>query len=132
LAGVRALGATFFQCIRSPIPKFSISATTKKKGWIGRRFYHEAHNDIVQYFFELGIVGSILFLLTFAYWVFSLAFRSSGNALSAVMLLLGMAVAFGHAFVEFIFQSPAYWIGFSGMLCISVKLLALHAERRYG
>ena len=104
----------------------------KKKGWIGRRFYHEAHNDIVQYFFELGIVGSILFLLTFAYWVFSLAFRSSGNALSAVMLLLGMAVAFGHAFVEFIFQSPAYWIGFSGMLCISVKLLALHAERRYG
>ncbi|MGB0415359.1 MAG: O-antigen ligase family protein [Coraliomargarita sp.] len=121
-----------FPMYQKSYPEIYYQRYHRKKGWIGRRVYHEAHNDLVQYFFELGIVGSVLFLLPFVYWICSLAVRSAGNALSAVMLLLGLTVAFGHAFVDFIFQSPAYWVAFSGMLCISVKLLSLDSERRYG
>ena len=113
-------------------PQIFYQGYNRKRGWFGRKNYHEAHNDVVQFFYEFGIVGSILFLATFAYWVFSLAFRSADNALSAIILLLGMTVAFGHAFVEFIFQSPAYWVAFNGLLCVAVKLLALHSARRYG
>ena len=87
---------------------------------------------MVQFFFELGIVGSVLFLLPFVYWIISLALRSAGNALSAVILIIGISVAFGHAYVDFIFQSPAYWVAFNGMLCAAVKLLALHTERIRG
>lgn len=100
-----------------------------RKGWVGRKEYRYAHNDIVQFFFELGIVGCSLLLLGWGYWLFSLCFRASGNALAALMLLCGMAVACGHAFIDFIFNSPAYWIAFNGLLCIAVKLLALHSER---
>ena len=51
--------------------------------------------------------------------------------MSALMLLIGMAVAFGHAFVDFIFQSPVYWLALNGLLCVSVKLLSLHSQRLY-
>jgi len=63
--------------------------------------------------------------------VWCLLFRASGNAMSALMLLIGMAVAFGHAFVDFIFQSPVYWVALNGLLCVSVKLLSLHSQRLY-
>ncbi|MGC6456640.1 MAG: hypothetical protein ACON39_03635, partial [Coraliomargaritaceae bacterium] len=58
-------------------------------------------------------------------------FRSGGNFFSALILLLGLLVAFAHAFVEFIFQSPAYWLAFNGLLCVSAKLLALESKRIY-
>lgn len=102
-----------------------------RKGWLGRKVYHYAHNDIVQFLCEYGIVGCGFLLLTFGYWVWCLLFRASGNAMSALMLLIGMAVAFGHAFVDFIFQSPVYWVALNGLLCVSVKLLSLHSERIY-
>ena len=102
-----------------------------RKGWLGRKVYHYAHNDIVQFLCEYGIVGCGFLLLTFGYWVWCLLFRASGNAMSALMLLIGMAVAFGHAFVDFIFQSPVYWLALNGLLCVSVKLLSLHSQRLY-
>ncbi len=112
-------------------PKIYYKRYHPKKGWIGRQVYHYAHNDIVQFLCEYGIVGCSFLLLIFGYWVWCLLFRASGNTLSAVMLLIGMSMAFGHAFVDFIFQSPVYWLAFNGLLCVSVKLLSLHSERVY-
>lgn len=103
-----------------------------RHGWLGRKVYHYAHNDIVQFLCEYGIVGCSFLGLAFGYWIWCLLFRASGNALSALMLLVGLTMAFGHAFVDFIFQSPVYWLALNGLLCVSVKLLSLHSERTYG
>ncbi len=120
-----------FPMYQKSYPRIFYTHYNKRKGWVGRKFFKEAHNDVVQFFFELGIVGSSLLLFGFLYWIFSLLFRSGGNFFSALAVLLGMAMAFGHAFVEFIFQSPAYWLAFNGLLCVAAKLLALERERVY-
>ena len=118
-----------FPMYQKSYPEIYYARYHPRRGWIGRRFYRYAHNDIAQFLAEYGVVGCSLLVLAFGYWVFSLLFRSSGNAMAAVMLLLGMTAAFGHAFVEFIFQSPSYWVAFNGLLCCGAKLLALHHER---
>lgn len=118
-----------FPMYQKSYPEIFYAYYHKRKGWMGRRIYSEAHNDIVQFFFELGIIGSGFLLSGFLYWIFSLLFRSGGNFFSALAVLLGMFMAFSHAFVEFIFQSPAYWLAFNGLLCVAVKLLALEHKR---
>lgn len=120
-----------FPMYQKSYPKLFYTHYNKKKGWLGRKFFKQAHNDIVQYFFELGIVGSVFLLLSFLYWVFKLLFYSAGNRFSAAILLLGLLMAFGHAFVEFIFQSPAYWLALNGLLCVAVKLIVLEHQRIY-
>ena len=52
--------------------------------------------------------------------------------MSALMLLVGLAMALGHAFVDFVYQSPMCWLALNGVLCVSVKLLSLHRERMRG
>jgi O-antigen ligase len=103
-----------------------------RRGWIGRKFYHYAHNDVVQFLAEYGIVGCSFLLLAFGYWVCCLLFRASGNAMSALMLLIGLVLALGHACVDFVYQSPMCWLALNGLLCVSVKLFTLHRERMQG
>jgi len=103
-----------------------------RRGWIGRKFYHYAHNDVVQFLAEYGIVGCSFLLLAFGYWIWCLLFRASGNVMSALMLMIGLAMALGHAFVDFVYQSPMCWLALNGLLCVSVKLLSLHHQRLKG
>jgi O-antigen ligase len=120
-----------FPMYQKSYPEIYYQRYHPKHGWIGRKVFHFAHNDIVQFLCEYGIVGCSLILLIFGYWVWNLLFNASGNALSAIMLLIGLSVAFGHAFVDFIFQSPVYWLALNGLLCVGVKLLSLHSQRVY-
>ncbi|CAI8343461.1 MAG: Uncharacterised protein [Opitutia bacterium UBA7350] len=101
----------------------------RKRGWWGRNYFVYAHNDLVQFVAEYGIVGCSLVVMGGAYWGFLALFRSKGNRLAALMLFAGVAVILCHAFVEFIFQSPAYWVALNGFACLSCKLLVLHRER---
>ncbi len=102
----------------------------KKNGWVGRKVFHYAHNDIVQFLAEYGIVGCGLLVLTFAgLLAYSLpAIRYQSLAIS--YLLVGIACATAHAFFDFIFNSPAYWVAFVGLITISCKLLMLEGRRR--
>lgn len=104
----------------------------KKSGWQGRKFFRYAHNDILQFLSEYGIVGCSLLLLAFGYWLYGLLRRAAENELCVVMLCLGFVIVSGHAFIEFIFQSPAYWVGFNALCCLTVKLLTLHDQRNGG
>jgi len=99
----------------------------KKKGWVGRRMYRYAHNDIVQFLAEYGAVGSGLILLTLLWILFS-AFRIF--SFSAFFLLVGFSISMSHAFFDFIFNSPAYWMAFLALLAASSKLLQMEAARR--
>ena len=100
-----------------------------KRGWWGRKYFVYAHNDLVQFLAEYGIVGCSMVVLGGAYWGFLALFRSKGNRMAALMLFGGVAVILSHAFVEFIFQSPAYWVALNGFACLSCKLLVLHRTR---
>ena len=99
----------------------------KKKGWQGRRMYRYAHNDIVQFIAEYGAVGSGLVLLTLLWILFS-AFRIFSFA--AFFMSVGFATSMSHAFFDFIFNSPAYWMAFLALLVGSSKLMQLEAARR--
>jgi O-antigen ligase len=99
----------------------------KKKGWVGRRMYRYAHNDIVQFIAEYGAVGSGLVLLTLLWILFS-AFRIFSFA--AFFMSVGLATSMSHAFFDFIFNSPAYWMALLALLAASSKLLQLEAKRR--
>ncbi len=101
----------------------------RERGWLGRRVYYYAHNDIVQFLCEYGIFGCAIILSIFVYWVGMLWFRTSGNALGALMLQVCLLAALGHAVVDFILQSPAYWLALHGALFISLKLFLLDAKR---
>ena len=99
----------------------------RKKGWVGRKMYRYAHNDIVQFVAEYGAIGSGLVLLTLLWILFS-AFRMF--SFSALFLLVGFSTSMSHAFLDFIFNSPAYWMAFLALLAASSKLLQLEASRR--
>lgn len=118
-----------FPMYQKSYPEIYYNYYNKKRGWLGRKIYHYAHNDIVQFLCEYGIVGCSLLLLIFLYWVWCLWFRVSGNALSALMLQVGMLMGFLHATVDFILQSPVYWLAFNGAICVGVKLLLLNSKR---
>jgi putative Ca2+/H+ antiporter (TMEM165/GDT1 family) len=46
-----------------------------------------------------------------------------------LFLALGYACAFTHAFIDFIFNSPAYWMALIAFLAMSAKLLSLEKQR---
>lgn len=101
-----------------------------KGGWHGHRIYHQAHNDIVEFFYQFGIVGCSFLVSIWLFWIYQIGFRSKGNTMAALMLFIGICLACAHAYADFIFQSPAYWVAFNGLCCIAVKLLVLHRERQ--
>ena len=102
----------------------------KKRGWIGRRVYHYAHNDILQFWAEYGVIGCSLLLLTFASLLISMASSIRHSAFSILFLLVGVATITAHSFFEFILNSPAYWVAMIGLLCAFAKLLQLEGARR--
>jgi O-antigen ligase len=100
-----------------------------KKGWIGRKFFRYAHNDLLQFLAEYGIVGSSLL------WAALLSLLVSGlrglfsDPLVVVFLLFGLTCAFVHAFADFIFSCPAYWVAFVGGLALLLRFIVLEAKR---
>ena len=100
-----------------------------KRGWSGRKFYRYAHNDILQFLAEYGAVGSSLLLaavLSF-FWPLLSALRSSPFAL--LFFAAGLTCVFGHAFLDFILHSPAYWVAFIGGLALVSRLFQLESRR---
>ena len=120
-----------FPMYQKSYPEIYYMRYDRNRGWVGRKVYHYTHNDVVQFLCEYGIVGCSFLVLIFGYWVWCLLFRASGNTMSAVMLFIGLAIVFGHAFADFTLQSPVYWVALNGLFCVSAKLLSLHSERVY-
>lgn len=110
-------------------PSIYYNRYDKKKGWIGRKTFHYAHNDILQFLAEYGLVGCsfLIALLSATFWILV---RSIERFPSAVLiLLLGLFVMLSHAFIDFTLSSPAYLIATIGFYTLAAKLL-IH-ERRH-
>ena len=110
-------------------PEIHYARYHQKKGWVGRKMFHYAHNDIVQFLAEYGAIGSGLLLLTLL-WILLSALRIF--SFSAFFLLVGFVTSISHAFFDFIFNSPAYWMAFLALLVAASKLLQIGFRRRAG
>ena len=111
-------------------PKIYYSRYHPQKGGSGRSMFRYAHNDIVQFVAEYGLVGTSLIFGGIAMLVLQSLYHSRGQTFAVLILLAGTSQAFGHAFLDFIFNSPAYWMAFIGLLVAAAKLLQLEATRR--
>ena len=101
----------------------------RKRGWIGRRFYRYAHNDLLQFIAEYGIIGSSLLLLTILCLLWPALTAGIPLLPATCYLLLGCACAAAHAFLDFIFHSPAFWVVFIAGIALASRLLRLEARR---
>jgi O-antigen ligase len=97
----------------------------RKEQWVGRKVYRYAHNDIVQFVAEYGIVGSALIFGGILSLLLQALYHSHRHAFAVLILLVGAGQAFSHAFLDFIFNSPAYWLALIGFLALATKLLSL-------
>lgn len=102
----------------------------RKQEWVGRKMYRYAHNDIVQFVAEYGLIGSGLIFGSIALLVLQALYHSKGQVFAVLMLVTGVSQAFAHAFVDFIFNSPAYWMALLALLVAATKLLALEHKRK--
>ena len=101
-----------------------------EKGWIGRKFFRYAHNDLLQFLAEYGIIGCSLL---FAALLSLLATGLRGfmqHPLVVLFLLFGFFCALAHAFADFIFSCPAYWLAFMGGFALINRIVSLEAERK--
>ena len=98
---------------------------SKKRGWQGRRIYHYAHNDWLQFLAEYGIVGCTFLGGMFLCLVIPAIRICSFARLEGCLMLSGVMLVFIHNFVDFIFSCPAYWVAFFGSFFLIIKLYNL-------
>jgi len=110
-------------------PEIFYARYHKKKGWIGRKMYRYAHNDILQFIAEYGLIGSGLITLAVGSLLISLILNIQQAPFAVLFILAGFAASTGHACFDFIFNSPAYWMAFVGLLTLSCKLIQLERLR---
>ena len=96
-----------------------------KHGYFGRLHWRYAHNDIVQFFAEYGIIGFSLLLFFILSLVGGILWHSAEHGFAVFFALAGLLVAVWHATIDFIFSSPAYWMAFIGLIVMLAKLLFL-------
>lgn len=104
----------------------------RNERWVGRKLYRYAHNDIVQFVAEYGLIGTSLIFGAIASLLGQALYHSGRHGFAVLMLLAGAAQAFGHAFLDFIFNSPAYWMALLALLIAAVLLLRLEQRAERG
>ena len=92
-------------------------------GWYGRRFYSYAHNDLVQFLAEYGILGSIFLAAMFGCLLPIILNLSSLCWRSGLFFFIGLLAIIVHNFVDFIFSSPSYWCAFWATCFLLPKLI---------
>ncbi|MGB0744598.1 MAG: O-antigen ligase family protein [Opitutales bacterium] len=101
----------------------------QKKGWIGRKYYRYAHNDIFQFLAEYGIIGcGLLFfaILSLMLPAWKAVFHLP---LATFFFFAGLACVVAHAFLDFIFHSPAYWVALIAGIALASQLIRIEAKR---
>jgi len=118
-----------FPLYQQKYPELYYGYKHRRLGWQSRKIFHYAHTDLLQFVAEYGIVGTCFLLGILGSWIVSVLRYGRINVLAALIILAGVLGALGHAAVDFIFSSPAYWIGFIGFLAVALKLLSLECHR---
>jgi len=118
-----------FPMYQREYPEIFYARYSQKVGWFGRKKFRYAHNDLVQFVAEYGLFGSCLIFGAFLLLLLQALSHLRGQIFAVLILLAGAAQAYGHAFFDFIFNSPAYWMAFLGLFVVAVKLLSLESGK---
>jgi len=104
-------------CFRYGFPEYvSKHPSIYYSGIANRRFWEHAHNDLLEFPIEYGIVGSALFLAGLGWLGWRLVrWRCWSNPL-ALPLVLGVSLTICHAWGDFVFQNPAILITWAVLL----------------
>ncbi|HCR36658.1 MAG TPA: hypothetical protein DIU37_00750, partial [Opitutae bacterium] len=88
-----------------------------------------AHSDYLQFLAEYGVVGFACMALFFLYWLWkAFALRQHYNLLTG-MILLTVFIMMLHAFLDFLYYSPAILIVVSVLVASSLKLAQCEKNR---
>ena len=101
----------------------------RKKGWLWRKFFRYAHNDLLQFLAEYGIVGCSLLLAALLSLLGAGLRGLTRDPCVVLFLLFGVTCAAAHAFADFIFSCPAYWVAWVGTLALLTRFVSLEAQR---
>ncbi len=101
------------------------------RGGSGMKFFRYAHNDLAQSLAEYGVIGCAMLVALGLFWLGWLLWAGWRFFLAVAMIYAGVLAAVGHAFIEFIFQSPSYLFAFSFLLVSSTQLLVMESRRRF-
>ena len=78
-----------------------------------------AHNDIFQYFAEIGIMGAILLLLAF---LLPLIYRIKNEVHSSKWIMIVCYIVILYSFLEFPFRTPAVSLMFTILYAAACKV----------
>ncbi|PXA03698.1 hypothetical protein DDZ13_10410 [Coraliomargarita sinensis] len=121
-----------FPIYQQEVPELFYARKHHKRGWEGRRFYRYAHNDVLQFLTEYGVIGSGLLLLAIVSFLLPAWKAMLQYPLLTLFFLAGCLAAAGHAFLDFIFHSPSYWVALVAGIALVSRLLQLEARRSWG
>ncbi len=98
----------------------------------GERLWEFAHNDLIQFPAELGVVGMSLILLSLIYFGAQMLSRRTYQNPLILLLLFTLGITVAHASVDFVFQNPAILTTWCALLVLGTILVRMErvSERR--
>jgi O-antigen ligase len=86
-----------------------------------KKFWEHAHDDLLEFPVEFGVVGLLPFAVLLASAGIQLVRRKFWNNAVALLLTLGCLLVLAHAWVDFVFQNPAVLLTWSIILITAVR-----------
>ncbi len=96
----------------------------------GRRTWEHAHNDLIEFPVELGIVGLLPLVGIFGYGAWQFYRHRFWRNRVSLTLVLGCALVLLHSWVDFVFQNPAILLTWSVLLAGALRWTELDQPRR--
>jgi len=103
-------------------PEIYYSGTDQRKLW------EHAHNDLLEYPIEFGLVGSILLVVPLGWLGWALVRRRFWANPLTLLTLLGCLLALVHSRMDFVFQNPAILITCAAILVALVRWTELDQQ----
>jgi len=118
-------------CFRYCFPKYTRKYPTIHYFPHGpRRYWEHAHNDLIEFPVELGVVGLLPIAGIFGGCAWRLYRRRVWRNVVSLSLVLGCALITVHAWVDFVFQNPAILLTWSVLLAGALRWTELDQPGR--
>lgn len=93
-----------------------------------RKYWEHAHNDLLEFPIEYGIVGSLLLAAPLGWIGWALVRRRFWTNPLALLALLGCGLTLVHARMDFVFQNPAILITWAVVLLAAIRWAELDQQ----
>lgn len=97
-------------------------------GTAQRKFWEHAHNDLLEYPIEFGVVGSLLMAAPLGWLGWALVRRRFWSNPLALLAALGCVLCLVHARMDFVFQNPAILLTWAVVLLSAARWAELDQQ----